>query len=137
MAYALKSSLNSSLKFVANKKALITIIFRQYDKATKTKIALGTNYEADCQAGRLINFLNQLHTVCFGSDDGCLSYRPYKQVVAVNLMNNYNNNKPHDPHGFKEEVKTKYDAVKVIAGRFPNETATMMALLEQNVPALT
>ena len=44
-------------------------------------------------------------------------------------MNNYSNSKPHDPHDFKEEVKIKYNAVKTIAGRFPNGTATMMALL--------
>ena len=30
-------------KFLADKNALITIIFRQYNEATKTKISLGTN----------------------------------------------------------------------------------------------
>ena len=50
-------------KFLANKKALITIIFRQCDEATKTKIALGATYAADRQAGRLIKFLKQLRTV--------------------------------------------------------------------------
>ena len=45
-------------KFVANKKALITIIYGQCDKATKTEIALEANYKADHQAGRLIGFLN-------------------------------------------------------------------------------
>ena len=33
----------------------------------------------------------------------------------MKLMNNYSNNKPHNPHGFKEEVKIKYDAVKAVA----------------------
>ena len=37
-------------KFLANRKALITIIFGQCDKATKTKISLGKNYTADHQA---------------------------------------------------------------------------------------
>ena len=73
----------------------------------KVEITLGANYEADRQEGRLIKFLNWLYTVCFGSDNGGLSYRPYKQVVAVKLMNNYSNNIPHDLHGFKEEVKIK------------------------------
>ena len=50
-------------KFLADKKALITIIFGQYDEATKTKIALGAAYAADRQAERLIEFLR---TVCFG-----------------------------------------------------------------------
>ena len=55
----------------------------------------------------------------------------------MKLRNNYNNNKLHDPHGFKEEIKIKYDAVKAVAGRFLNGTAVMMALLEAEVPALT
>ena len=59
-------------KFLADKKALITIIFGQCDKARKTKLTLGTTYTADHQAARLIKFLERLHTVCFSSDDGCL-----------------------------------------------------------------
>ena len=89
-------------KFFANKKALIKIIFRQGDEATKTKNALGACYAVDRKEGNLINFINQLRTVCFGGDDGGLSYRPYKQVIAIKSMNNYTNNEPFDPHGFKE-----------------------------------
>ena len=44
-------------------------------------------------------------------------------------MNNYSNNKPHDPHGFKEEVKIKYDAAKAVVKKFPNGTGAMMELL--------
>ena len=51
--------------------------------------------------------------------------------------NNYSNNKPYDPHGFKEEVKIKYNAVKAVAGRFPNGIAAMMTLLETEVLVLT
>ena len=65
-------------KFLANKKALIIIIFGQCDEATKTKIALGATYTADRQAGILINFHKQPRTVCFCSDDGGLSYGPDK-----------------------------------------------------------
>ena len=79
-------------------------MFRQCNKATKTEITLGANYNVDCQAGRLIKFLNQLHIVCFESNNGGLSYGPYKQVIVMKLMDNYSNNKPHDPHGFKVEV---------------------------------
>ena len=32
----------------------------------------------------------------------------------------------HDPNGFKEQVKIKYEATKAIVGRFPNWTATLM-----------
>mmetsp|Transcript_68202 Transcript_68202/g.76353 ORF Transcript_68202/g.76353 Transcript_68202/m.76353 type:complete len:88 (-) Transcript_68202:3-266(-) len=86
----------------------------------EAKIALGTNYAADRQSGRLIELFNQLHTLCFCSNDDGLSCAPCKQVVAVKSLNNYSNNKPHDSHGFKEEVKIKYDAVKAITGEFPN-----------------
>ena len=51
-------------------------------------------------------------------------------------MNNYSNNKLHDPHGFKEEVKIKYNAVKLVGERSSNGTAVMMALIKQNVLAL-
>ena len=105
-------------KFLVDKKALITIIFGQCDKATKTKIALGATYAADHQAGRLIKFLKQLCTVCFGSDDCGLSYAPYKQVVTVKSLNNFSNKKPRFPHGYKEKAKIKYDSVKAIAGKF-------------------
>ena len=42
-------------KFVADKKASMTIIFEQYNEATKIETSLGVNYNADCQAGNLIN----------------------------------------------------------------------------------
>ena len=44
-------------------------------------------------------------------------------------MNNFSNNKLYKPHGYKEEVKIKYDSVRAIAGKLPNETAAMMALM--------
>ena len=116
-------------KILADMKALITIIFDQCDEATKIKITLGETYAADRQARNLIKFINRLRTVCFGSDDGGLSYGPYKQVVAIKLMNNYTNNEPYDPHGFKEKTKIKYESTKVIAREFPNGIAALMELL--------
>ena len=50
-------------KFVANKKALITIIFGQCDEATNTKISLEATYTADRQVGNLIEFIKRLPTV--------------------------------------------------------------------------
>ena len=87
-------------KFLANKNALIIIIFGQCDEATKTKITLRATYAMDRKEGNLINFVNRLQTVCLGGDDGGLSYGPYKQVIAIKSMNNYTNNEPYDPHGF-------------------------------------
>ena len=67
-------------KFLVDKKALITISFGQCDEATKTEIALREIYDADCQAKKLSVFIEQTRTVCFGSNDGCLSYGPYKKL---------------------------------------------------------
>ena len=43
----LKLKLQEWDKLIANKKSLMTIIFKQYDDATKTKISLCASYEAD------------------------------------------------------------------------------------------
>ena len=56
-----RNSKNKSLeyaKFLADKKALTTLIFGQCNEATKTKIALGTTYTVDRKEGNLINFIN-------------------------------------------------------------------------------
>ena len=114
----------------------MTIIYRQCNEATKTEIALRATYDVDCQDGILIKFLKQVRTVCFGSDNGELLFGPYKSVVAVKSMNNYSNNKPNNPHGFKEEVNVKYDAVKAVVEKFPNGIGAMIELLGTAVPAL-
>ena len=124
-------------KFVADKKASIKNLFRQCDKETKIEIALGGNYNADCQAGNLIKFLNRLRIVCFISNNGGLSFGTFKYVVAVKLMNNYSNNKPHGPHGFKEKFKIKYNTIKAVVGRLPNGTGEIFALLETETVPLT
>ena len=107
-------------------KTLITIIFGQCDEATQTEIALGDNYAADRDEGMLLSFLERVHPICFGGNDGGLTYLPYKQVVAVKSLNTYTNNQVHDPNGLKEQVKIKYEATKTIVGRFSNGTATLM-----------
>ena len=65
-------------KLTADKKSLMTIIYRQCDNATRTKITLGGTYKTDCQIGNIINFLKQQRKVCYGSDNGGLSFKPYK-----------------------------------------------------------
>ena len=49
-------------------------------------------------------------------------------------MNNFSNNKHHDPHGFKEEIKIKYDSLKTRDEKFPNGTAAMMTLPAATAP---
>ena len=72
-----------------------------------------------------------MRTICFGGDDGGLSYRPYKKVVAIKLLNTYTNNEPQDSHGYKEQINIKYKATKAIVGKFPNRTAALMKLLSK------
>ena len=54
----------------------------------------------------------------------------------MTLINNYSNNKPHSPHGFKEEIKIKYNAIKAVDRRFPNGTSAMMELLGAVAPPI-
>ena len=109
-------------KLKADEKSVMTILFGQCNDATRTEIALDPNYKTDCEDGNLINFLTRLQTVCYGSNDGGLSFKPYKNVVAVKSLNNFTNVKPNDPHGFKEEIKIKYDAVLVVIRKCRNGT---------------
>ena len=122
--------------FFQDKKSSITILFGQCDEATQTEIALGDNYTEDRNEGRLLAFIERLCAICFGSDDGGLSYAPYEQVVAIKSLNIYTNNDTNDPYGFKEQVKIKNKVTKAIVGRFPNGTATLMHLLSKAEPAL-
>ena len=85
----------------------------------------------DRNTGRLLAFIERIRTVCFGGDDDGLSYGPYNQVVAIKLMNNYSNNKPYDPHDFKEQVKIKYKATKAIVRKFSNGTAALIDILNK------
>ena len=100
----LKSKIKSQewSKLTANKKALIAIICWQCDNATLTKLALRVNYVTNHDNENLINFLHRLKVICYESDDGGLSHKPYKIAVAVKLLHNYTNPKPSNPHGFKE-----------------------------------
>ena len=78
-----KLKLQEWSKLTADKKSLMTTIFRQCDNATRTEIALGANYKTNCEDGELINFLTRLQTVCYGSNNKGLFFKPYKNVVAV------------------------------------------------------
>ena len=65
-----------------------------------------------------------------------LSFGPYKQVVAMKLMNLYCNNKVHNPHGFKEKFNIKYNTVKVVVKKFLKGAGGMIELLRAAVPPI-
>ena len=110
----------------------MTIICRQFDDATLTKLALRSTYAADCDNGNINNFLNRLRVICYESNDGGLSHKPYKIAVAVKSLHNCTNPKPDNPHGFKEELKVKYETILAIVRKFPNGTALMEQSLKAN-----
>ena len=55
----LKLKLQEWGKLIANKKSLITIIFEQYNKATRTKIALSASYEDNLRREYSLNSLQE------------------------------------------------------------------------------
>ena len=66
-----------------------------------TELVPGIKYAADRNTGIFIKFLWRLKFICYESDDGGLSHKPYKIAVAVKSLHNYSNPKLNDPHGFK------------------------------------
>ena len=82
----------------------MTITYGQCDNATRTEISIGARYKAICDDAEFINFLALVRKVCFGSNDGGLSFKPYKITMAMKSLNNFTNANPSDPHGFKEEL---------------------------------
>ena len=65
-----KLKLQEWSKLTADKKSLMTIIYRQCNDATRTEIALGNDYKILRANAELIRFLAIVQTVCYGSDDG-------------------------------------------------------------------
>ena len=74
-----------------------------------------------------MNFLAILQTVSYGSNNGDLSFKPYKNVMVVKSLN---------PHGFKVELKIKYNALLAVVGKFLNGTGPMLELLAAEVPTV-
>ena len=50
-------------------------------------------------------------------------------------LNIFSNAKSNDPHGFKEELKIKYNVILAVVGKFPNNAGPMLELLAAEVPA--
>ena len=56
--------------------------------------------------------------------------------MVVKALNNFSNAKPNDPHGFKEDLKIKNNAVLAIIGKLPNGIGPMLELLKPEAPTL-
>ena len=116
-----------------NKRSLITLIIGQLDEGTTNELELSPGYEIAVNDGDVVKIINNLQTICYGNYDGGLSYTPYKAAIAVRSLNNFQPaNKYTDPHVFKEELKTKYQATLAMTGHFPNGTKFMEDALALN-----
>ena len=105
-------------KLTSDKKSLITIIFGQCDDTTRTNIALCTTYKVDRDDEILVNLLTRLRTVCYKSNDGGISYKPYKMAVAVKSLHNFSNSKPNDPHCSKKNSRSNSVPYWLLSGSF-------------------
>ena len=116
-----------------DKKSLVTFIRGQLDEGTTNELELSPEYEKALKDGDVVKIISNLRTICYGNDDGGLSYRPYKAVIAAKGLTTYVTSNPADPHGFKDELRTRYNAALALTGKFPNGTVFMEQALADNV----
>ena len=104
-----------------HKKLLIAAIWGQLDDDTQAKMELLVNYQFHWGNGNIVQFLKLLCNIANGSDDGGLSYQPFKIVSALKLLNLFSSQDMTNVHYFKKElkVKVKYKVMKAICGKFP------------------
>ena len=91
---------------------------------------LVASYATARKDGDIVAFLKLLCDICNGSDDGGLSYHPFKAVAALKSLCNFTNPDVGNPHVFKKELRTKYDATKAICGLFPYGTAILVFVIQ-------
>ena len=113
-----------------DKKLVIDMIWGQLDDDTQAQMELVASYAKARKDGDIVAFLKLLCDICNGSDDGGLSYHPFKVIAAVKALCNFTNS----AHVFKKELRTKYHATKAICGSFPFGTAILLFILQ--TPAL-
>ena len=69
--------------------------------------------------------------MCFGSNNGGLTYPPINAITIIKGLHNHLNWDASDKHPFKEDMKTKFAAAKAVAGNFPNGKAFMELMMKQ------
>lgn len=114
---------------------MITILRGQCDEGTKNELELSPGYDDAICDGDVVTIMKNLKAICLGNDDGGMSYKPYKATLAVKSLNNFTNPKVTDPHYFKDELRTKFQATLSVTGRFLNGTAFMEECLRLNKAA--
>ena len=113
-----------------DKKLVMAMIWGQLDDDTQAQMILVASYAQARKDGDIVTFLESLRDICNGSDDGGLSYQPFKAVVAIKGVCNFTNPDVSNPHLYKKELKIKYDAMKAICGKFPFGTETLVFVMK-------
>ena len=113
------------------KKLVIAMIWGQLDDDTQAQIIFAASYAKARKDGDIVAFLQLLRDICNGSDDGGLSYHPFKIVVAMKSLCNFTNSDVGNPHLYKKELRTKYDTTKAVCGHFPFGTETLVFAMKQ------
>jgi len=113
-----------------DKKLVIAMIWGQLDDDTQAQMILVASYAQARKDGDIVTFLELLRDICNGSDDGGLSYQPFKVIVAIKGVCNFTNPDVSNPHLYKKELKIKYDAMKAICGKFPFGTETLVFVMK-------
>jgi hypothetical protein len=111
---------------VEHKKLLIDAVWGQLDDATQAQMELVPDYLKHRKDGDVVEFLKSLRDICNGSDDGGLSYLPFKTVVALKSLHLFSTQDVTNVHHFKKELKVKYEATKAICGKFPFGTEPLV-----------
>ena len=113
-----------------DKKLVLAMIWGQLDDDTQAQMILVASYAQARKDGDIVTFLESLRDICNGSDDGGLSYQPFKAVVAIKGVCNFTNPDVSNPHLYKKELRIKYEAMKAICGNFPFGTETLVFVMK-------
>ena len=70
-----------------------------------------------------------LWDIANGSNDGGLSYHPFKVVAALKSLNLFSSQDVTNVHYFKKELRVKYKATKAICGKFPFGTNILVFVM--------
>ena len=88
-----------------HKKLLLAAVWSQLDDDTQAQMELSTNYDTHQEDGNIVEFLKLLRNICNGSDNGGLSYQPFKVASALKSLNLFSNQDVSNIHYFTKELK--------------------------------
>jgi hypothetical protein len=82
------------------KKLQMAVVWGQLDDDTQSQMELAMDYAKHRKNGDIVGFLGLLCDICNGSDDGGLSYHPFKAMVAIKSLNLFSSQDVSNVHYF-------------------------------------